>query len=219
MRAFEVSKDSSLSLLSRPKKKKVHVKTALLSDGRSDGGQSDSGRSSTGLGARAALDERGYVSVAGLKDDDEMKSFILRAIADRDCEVLDEAGLTGIVPWFSGTSAVQTFDELEDSLLSAVLANGHRWLSYKNSVGVTGADSPLDLQGYAEVSLLRSDDEMDMFARRLAEADGIEITDNGGLAGMIKYCSSAALLQSFDQFRKHMRSAASHQSWAKFIKP
>jgi len=173
----------------------------------------DKGR---GLGTTAATDEAGYQAVAKLKDDEEMKTFILRVIEDYDCHVKDEGGLMGIVPWFSGTAAVQSLDKLENSLLFAILANGKRWISYKNTAGTTGADTPLDLQGYMEVAILRKDIEMETFARRLAEQMGVKVTDEGGFAGMIKYHSGAAAFQSFDKLQSEIQSAAaSPHSWAK----
>jgi len=173
----------------------------------------DKGR---GLGATAATDEAGYEAVAKLRDDEEMKTFILRVIEDYDCHVLDDDGLMGIVPWFSGTTAVQGLDKLEESLLFAVLANGERWISYKNTAGTTGADAPLNLEGYMEIAIIRDEPEMETFARRLAEQLGIEVTDEGGFAGMIKYHDGAVAFQSFDKLQDEIKSAAvSPHSWAK----
>jgi len=174
----------------------------------------DEGR---GLGTTATTDEEGYEAVAKLKDDEEMKTFILRVIEDYDCHVNDEGGLMGIIPWFSGTTAVQSLVKFEESLLFAVLANGERWISYKNSAGTTGTNAPLDLQGYMEVAIIRKDIEMQAFARRLAEHMGVKVTDEGGFAGMIKYHSGAAAFQSFDKLQSEIKSAAaSPHTWAKF---
>jgi len=168
-----------------------------------------------GLGATAAMDEQGYQAVAKLKDDEEMKTFILRVVEDYDCHVKDDFGLMGIVPWFSGTTAVQTLGKLEKSLLFAVLANGERWISYKNSAGTTGADVPLDLHGYMEVAIMWKNLEMETFARRIADEMGIKVTDEGGFKGMIKYHSGAAAFQSFDKLRDEIKSAAaSPGAWA-----
>jgi len=173
----------------------------------------DKGR---GLGVTAATDEAGYQAVAKLKDDEEMKTFILRVIGDYDCQVDDESGFMGIVPWFSGTAAVQSFDKLEESLLFAVLANGKRWISYKNTAGTSGSDASLDLQGYMEVAIIRKGSEMESFARRLATQMGINVLDEGGFAGMVKYHNGAAAFQSFDKLQNEIKSAASSpHSWAK----
>ena len=77
-----------------------------------------------------------------MKDDHEMKDFILRVIDKYDCKVEAVGGLMGIVPWFSGTTMIQSLPKLEDTLLYAVLSDGggrsKSWLSYKNSDHITG---------------------------------------------------------------------------------
>jgi len=170
-----------------------------------------------GLGSTATIDEEGYEEVAKLKDDGEMKTFIKRVIRDYDCRVDDESGLMGIVPWFSGTTGVQSLAKLEESLLFAVLANGKRWISYKNGARTTGAHAPLDLQGYMEVAIIRKHVEMEKFARRLAEHMGVKIIDEVGFKGMIKYHDGAAAFQSFDKLQQEIKSAAAApDTWAKF---
>lgn len=169
-----------------------------------------------GLGVTATTNEPGYEAVAKLKSDEEMKTFMLRVIEDYDCHVEDEGGLMGIVPWFSGTTAVQSLAQLVRALLFAVLANGERWLSYKNSAGMTGADVPLDLQGYMQVAIIRKDIEMEIFSRRLANQMGIKVTDEGGFKGMVMYHSGAAAFQSFGKLRDEIKAAvASPHGWAK----
>jgi len=122
----------------------------------------------------------------------------------------------GMVPWFSGTAAVQSLAKLEESLMFAVLAHGERWISYKNSAGTSGADAPLDLQGYMEVAIIRNDIEMQTFARRLAKSMSIQVIDEGGFVGMIKYHSGTAAFQSFDKLQNEIKSAAAHPNqWAK----
>lgn len=174
------------------------------------------GAEGRGLGVTADIDEKGYQAVARLKDDEEMKTFILRCMAQYDCQVEYEGGLMGMVPWFSGTTSVQTLAKLQESLLFAVLARGQRWITYKNSAGTTGKDASLDLEGYMEIAIIRKDIEMQAFARRLCEKMGIQITDEGGFAGMIKYHSGASDFQSFDKLQEEIKSAAAApHSWAK----
>jgi len=168
------------------------------------------------LGATASMDEQGYVAVAELKDDQDMFTFIVRVIEDYDCHVEDASGLMGIVPWFSGTTAVQSLAKLEEALLFAVLANGERWLSYKNSAGITGATAPLDLQGYMEIAIIRKRHEMETFARRLAHQMSIKVTDEGGFKGMLRYHTGAAAFQSFDKLQDEIRAAAkTPHAWAR----
>jgi hypothetical protein len=161
------------------------------------------------------MDEAGYQAVAQLKDDEEMKAFILRVISSYDCRVDTEGGFMGIVPWFSGTAAGQSFHKLVESLLFAVLADGERWISYKNTDGTSGSDASLDLQGYMEVAIINKGAEMETFARRLAKDMGIDVVDEGGFAGMIHYHNGAATFQGFDKLQDELKSAASSpHSWA-----
>jgi len=175
------------------------------------------GDKAKGLGKTADLDEKGYQSVAKLKDDHEMYNFIVRLIEEYDCKVEDDGGLQGFVPWFSGTSSVQSFEKLKDALLFAILADGRRWISYKNSDGITGDNASLDLQGYVEVACSKKDDEMEAFIRRLAQAMKIKVIDEDGFHGMLGYHSGSATFQSFDKLRAEIQAAAAApNSWAEF---
>lgn len=168
-------------------------------------------------GKMASLDESGYQAVAKLKDDYEMQIFIQRVIEEYDCRVKDDGGLMGIVPWFSGTVAEQSFMKLEDELLFAVLADGEPWLEYKNTAGISGESAPLDFQGYVEIACMRSDEAMMKFVRRLCMDMKIRITDEGGLQGVIALYSGSSSFQSFEKLKSELLSAAaSPQSWAEF---
>jgi hypothetical protein len=170
-----------------------------------------------GVGSTAILDEAGYKEVAALKDDIEMKNFVLRIIEKYDCKVEDMGGLMGFVPWFSGTSSVQNLAKLEDGLLFEALADGEPWISYRNSAGITGENVPLNMEGYTGIASLRNDEEMKTFARRLCDDLAIKIVDDDGLEGMIKYFSGSATVQSFDTLVTELKSAAeSPHSWADF---
>lgn len=65
------------------------------------------------------LSEEGYQGVARLKSDEAMMSFVRRVLTTMDLEPADEGELSGFVPHFSGTKAVQTFDRLRGELASA----------------------------------------------------------------------------------------------------
>lgn len=177
---------------------------------------SEGGKAQRGMGKTAKLNEDGYHKVAQLKDDEEMKDFIIRAIEKFDCKVEDMGGLMGMVPWFSGTVAEQSLAKLEEALLFAVLADGTPWVTYKNSAGTTGNSARLNLEGYVDVACMRNDEEMNKFARRLAKSMDIKITDEGGFEGTMKYYSGSATFQSFESMKSEFRAAAeAPHSWAK----
>jgi len=168
-----------------------------------------------GIGETAMLNEDGYKSVAAVKDDDEMKKFIMRVIKKFDCEVVEDSGLMGMVPWFSGTTAVQSMDLLEEALLFELLSLGNHWMHYKNSAGLTGETAALDLNGYVVVACLKQEEEMKTFARRLCKQMGVKITDDSGFQGMIKFFSGDVAFQSLDKLKSEIQSAANApHSWA-----
>merc|ERR1719199_413085 len=76
-----------------------------------------------GEGRNAPLNEIGYQKVAALKSKPHMVAFARRILdaADRTCA--DEGGLSGIIPYFDGETAVQSFDALRNELVSATWAS------------------------------------------------------------------------------------------------
>jgi len=173
-----------------------------------------------GVGKVATLDEKGYQQVASVKSDAEMTDFIIRMVDKYDCKVEEMGGLAGIVPWFSGTTTKQSVDKLESTLLSAVLSMGKQpWLSYKNSDHVTGDTAGLNFVGYVQVAAMRSDAEMKRFVRRICKDAKIEIIDEGGFTGMVRFYSGTDNFQSFDGLINEVKSAANApHSWARKMK-
>jgi len=70
------------------------------------------------VGTRVGLSEKGYLDVARLRSNDEMKTFVKRFISELSLKVTDPGGLTGLVPYYSGRKAVQSFASLRIELLS-----------------------------------------------------------------------------------------------------
>jgi len=174
-----------------------------------------------GMGKRATLDQAGYAQVANLKDDSEMKEFILRMVEKYDCKIEEVGGLMGIVPWFSGTTATQDIQKLEDTLLYAVLTfTAKPWLSYKNSDHITGDTAKLGFVGYVQVAAMRKDAEMKKFVRRVCKDMNVQIVDEGGFEGMVHFYSGTDNFQSFERLQTEIKSAANApHSWAKWITP
>lgn len=156
-----------------------------------------------------------------MKDDLEMKEFILRVVDKYDCKVQEIGGLMGIVPWFSGTTSAQDITKLEDTLLFALLSNTNKpWLTYKNSDHITGETAQLGFVGYVQVAAMRNDMEMKKFARRVCKDMGVQIVDEGGFEGMVKYYSGTNNFQSYERLQSEIKSAANApNAWAKWITP
>lgn len=169
-----------------------------------------------GLGKRATLDQAGYKQVADLKSDVEMTAFIHRVIEKYDFKVEEEAGLAGIVPWFSGATTVQDMEQLENTVLYAVLTSSKKpWITYKNSNHVRGDTAELNFVGYVKIAAMKDDAQMQMFARRVCDKLGITIENKDGFAGMVRYYSGTDNFQSFDKLQTEIKSAATApNSWA-----
>jgi len=86
----------------------------VLLQHRSEVGKS-SKSATVGLGNTVATTENGYQAVAGLRSDADMKAFIRRVLDKEARVVTDEAELTGLVPFYSGSQAVQNLDSLKKS--------------------------------------------------------------------------------------------------------
>jgi len=63
-------------------------------------------------GHRASLDERGYQAVAALRDNNEMAAFIRRAAKFLGLDIASDDHLQGILPYYSGKEAKQSFEAL-----------------------------------------------------------------------------------------------------------
>jgi len=80
-------------------------------------------------GRKADLDEEGYLAVAMLKDDDEMRDFIHRLADSMNLQIMKEGGVSGLLPYYSGSSSYQTLHKLKDELLKgANKKKGVRWI-------------------------------------------------------------------------------------------
>lgn len=70
-------------------------------------------------GSVAPLSEDGYRMVAALKNDAAMATFTKRLLASDGLTVRDEGMLNGLVPFFSGTTDVQSLKRLTEQLSKA----------------------------------------------------------------------------------------------------
>jgi len=168
-----------------------------------------------GLGATATLDKSGYSEVLALKSDAEMRNFIIRVAHSCQLKVVDEGGLTGAVPWFSGTTAEGSIENIKTALFTALLASSRdHWVSCAIGDGLTGITAQPDVVGFVQVRALKDADEMVTFARRLIENMGVRIIDEGGFQGVMKYYSDPYIFQSFYDLQKEIKRAANTNSWA-----
>jgi hypothetical protein len=173
-------------------------------------------------GWTAPLDEDGYKAIVSLKSDDDMDMFMRRVIDAYDCKILNQGGFMGVVPWFSGTTAAQTFVKLQETLMFAVLDTKHApWLSYKNTDGTTGSGAELSFMGYVEVAALRKEEEMVKFARRVCDKVGVKVVKEDGFMAMVRWYSGADNFQDYGKLEEEIKSAArgAPHSWAAWRDP
>merc|ERR1719498_428507 len=167
-------------------------------------------------GWTAPLDEAGYKAVASLKSDDDMEMFMRRVIDAYDCKIINQGGFMSTVPWFSGMTAVQSFERLQETLLFAVLSRTCKpWLHYKNSDGANGSNAELSDMGYVEVAATRKQPEMVSFVRRLCDKLGVKILDEKAFESKVQSFTAAEQFQDFSMLEKDIAAAASaNHSWA-----
>jgi len=80
---------------------------------------------------RAPLNEDGYVDVANSRSNRRMERFVERLADEMSLMIVDEGGLKGLVPYYSGQKATQSFESLQAELLStARMTDG--WVSRKH---------------------------------------------------------------------------------------
>merc|ERR1719440_2551899 len=78
-------------------------------------------RPSLGPGLTETLNEQGYKTVAKLNNAGEMNAFIHRLINHLGLEVKDRNAILGVVPWYDGTNATQSYEALTYELLQTSL--------------------------------------------------------------------------------------------------
>mmetsp|Transcript_51935 Transcript_51935/g.123640 ORF Transcript_51935/g.123640 Transcript_51935/m.123640 type:complete len:304 (-) Transcript_51935:303-1214(-) len=78
-------------------------------------------------GSSATLDEAGYQAVATARNTQEMKVFIRHVVESMHGEVINEGGLSGFAPYYSGERATQSFARLTQELKEKA-AERNPWL-------------------------------------------------------------------------------------------
>lgn len=90
--------------------------------------------------ASATLDEDGYEQVAALKSSRAMAPFVRRVLAHLGCDIVDEGGLDGFVPHYSGEIDTKSYAKLVGEL-KEVCKLPDAWLSASAAEGVEAESS------------------------------------------------------------------------------
>lgn len=82
-------------------------------------------------GMDAPLNEIGYKKVAKLKSQPEMETFVKRVISQRKLYIVDEGSLKGLLPYYDGVKAKQSYKALDEEISRAMKKKRNPWLSTK----------------------------------------------------------------------------------------
>lgn len=154
----------------------------------------------------SVLTEDDYQAVAGMRSDDMMKVFVRKLLESTNREIRDESELSGFVPHYSGTIAVQSLDRMLSELQTV------NWVvpvpaASRNSHVRGGRGAPLTEEGYQLVAALRNDEYMKVFIRRLARVTGHWVQDEGALSGFVPHYSGTLAVQSIDKLKEELKAA------------
>jgi len=151
-------------------------------------------------GKEAPLTEKGYQRVAQLRSNAEMKDFVIRLLAAEGRSVEPQGWLNGLVPYYSGVVAVQSLAILKAELRSPKI---RVWID-----GGVGRTAPLTEAGYQEVAATKNSLQMKAFARRVVDADGQRIANEGALSALVPFHSGVEGVQSLAKLREDLRTMA-----------
>lgn len=164
---------------------------------------------SSGAGATATLNAEGYKQIVKLQSDVEMGAFITHLVDSMGGRIIDLDKFHGVVPFYSGTRAGQSFENLQNEIWTSATSPKDAW------VQLSGATAPLTEQGYQAVALQKDNMEMDKFVRRALMQMGKFVADEAGLQGVIPYYSGEKAVQSYSALEDEIKSAVTKGLWAR----
>lgn len=92
----------------------------------------------------AEFTEDSYQSVAAHKSDADMSAYMKNFLAHLGLKVIDEGGFNGFVPFFSGTRAVQSLNQLRQELTSSMFVAVANHSHNPNTTTVANASSTFE---------------------------------------------------------------------------
>lgn len=122
------------------------------------------------------LNETGYQALVNLKEhhDCAMMHYIRRLINKIGCKVIDESGLRGMIPFYSGGKNKQSFNDLMNELRGSCTTSS-RWLSPVNSTSNTTGKSGLAL--LAEMPILERLEQLEGELRHFEKAELLDLEE------------------------------------------
>jgi hypothetical protein len=177
------------------------------------------------LATTAPLDELGYKKVAKLDSHAGMEAYIRRVVQNTGCRVADEAQLQGIIPYYSGERAVQSYAALEAEVYRACTGTG-TWLSSlypssalstqdaQSSASTLGSNAPLTEEGFQEVVRIKDELQILKYARRVVSMLHGWVVDESGLKGLLPFFSGEKSTQTLGALILEIETAMGRpESW------
>eukprot|EP00928_Gymnodinium_smaydae_P058757 TRINITY_DN41962_c0_g1_i1.p1 TRINITY_DN41962_c0_g1~~TRINITY_DN41962_c0_g1_i1.p1 ORF type:complete len:615 (-),score=107.78 TRINITY_DN41962_c0_g1_i1:189-2033(-) len=135
----------------------------------------EAARAGQAPGATDALSDLGYHKVAETRCDPQMAIFIRRVIFAHGGVITSESSFSGFVPYFSGSSAVQSYAALLAGLRKAKWIRGFSdQAASDKSISSTVC---LNADGYGMVANQRNASAMELFVRRVVGSVNATIVD------------------------------------------
>jgi len=157
-------------------------------------------------GHNAPLDEKGYQTVADLKDNDEMQDYIRRVAGEMGFLVGPGGGgpMNGFTPFFSGVKAKRNYNALKAELQKAV-DSPNTWLI------ANGANADLDEDGFDSIAKAgESSKDMADFIRRMAEGLlDLEVTNDRGLKAFVPFYNGEKGHLSYNALKEELIAESS----------
>jgi len=177
------------------------------------------------LANTAALDEAGYKKVAALNSRSAMEAYIRRVVSNTGCRVADESKLQGVVAYYDGESATQSYSNLEAEIYKACTGTG-TWLTSKYSKEIMvgpdgmppgsslGSTAPITEQGFQEVVRLKDDLQILKYARRVVSMLHGWVVDESGLHGLLPFFTGEKSVQTLGALILEIETAMTRpDSW------
>jgi len=147
----------------------------------------------------APLNDAGYQAIAGRKDHNAMWNFMRRTVYNMGFQVINEGRMQGVVNYYSGEIAVQTFANLRNEIIGQV-KDTDAWAT-------NGDSAVLSEFGYTQVAAMKNRKQMRIFLDRLAEHLGCKILDDDYLVKNIAIFDGHTSKQSYAWLDMKVREA------------
>jgi len=174
------------------------------------------------LGKTAPLSEDGYKMVAFTRSPRDMSDFAERVLMREGYFLTQRDALQGLMPWHSCEKGIQSFVRLQEDINKAA-GEKKTWLSVKPAKGGSstkhgslmlgqksastrglGTTAPLNEDGYQQVADLTNNDEMGVFALRVANMLRLSVLNENRFHGFVLFYSGDQSRQSFSNLQSEL---------------